>query len=98
MPVMGFHVLTLRDWLPRISAMEIVSSEMSYQRWAPDTFDSAGFDLLQISMTEIVKLEASDQRWVPDILNPSQIANPMLLQSIAFPWSFGYPGLQDIRS
>ena len=95
---MGLHVLTLRVWLPRISAMEIVSAEMSYQRWAPDTFDSAGFDLLRISMMEIVRLEASDQRWVPDILDSSQVANPMLLQSIAFPRSFGYPGLQDIRS
>ena len=44
---MGLHVLTLRVWLPRISAMEIMSAEMSYQRWAPDTFDSAVFNLLR---------------------------------------------------
>ena len=49
-------------------------------------------------MMEIMSLEASDQRWVPDILVSSQVTNPVLLQSIAFPWSFGYPGLPDVRS
>ena len=76
--------------------MELVSAEMSYQRWAPDTFDPAGSELLQIPAMEIASTVTSCQRWAPDASDPSEVVIAMLLQSTAFPQDLHFPRPSDI--